>query len=141
MFAKTMFTNWRRFLLVSINAFVEVAASITNISHRLHWNLLTKHCWLKIAGLTSRTLSANGLDNYITNLDHYFFWNSVESKRYLGFLKNALRSRHTGALSEFKTMLTIIQQCSILLYHIFRFWKMFSMRFILKIFKHLNDFL
>ena len=32
MVAKIMFTNWRRFLFVSIKAFVEVAASVTNIS-------------------------------------------------------------------------------------------------------------
>ena len=32
MFAKIMFTNWGRFLFVPINAFVKVAASITNIS-------------------------------------------------------------------------------------------------------------
>ena len=52
MFAKIMFTNWRRFLFVSINAFVEVAASITNIS-------CIAHCWLTMAGLTSRNLRSS----------------------------------------------------------------------------------
>ena len=32
MFAQVVFTNRRRFLFVSSNAFVEVAASVTNIS-------------------------------------------------------------------------------------------------------------
>ena len=48
-----MFTNWRRFLFVSINAFVKVAASITNISciaqvtlKLINLTLLVNNGWL-----------------------------------------------------------------------------------------------
>jgi len=48
-----MFTNWGRFLFVSINAFVEVATSVTNIScirqvtlKFINYTLLVNSCWL-----------------------------------------------------------------------------------------------
>ena len=53
MFAKVMFTNGRRFLFASVNAFVEVAASVTNIScitqvtlKFINYTLLVNSGWL-----------------------------------------------------------------------------------------------
>ena len=53
MFAKVMFTNGRRFLFVSVNAFVEVATSVTNIScitqvtlKFINYTLLVNSGWL-----------------------------------------------------------------------------------------------
>ena len=53
MFAKVMFTNGRRFLFVSVNAFVEVAVSVTNIScitqvtlKFINYTLLVNSGWL-----------------------------------------------------------------------------------------------
>ena len=69
MFAKVMFTNRRRFLFVSVNAFVEVAASVTNISciaqvtlKFINYALLVNSGWLDFTNFKIFVEFTAGLD-------------------------------------------------------------------------------